>query len=174
MGSLVAKSLQWRHNECDGVSNHRRFDCLFNRLFRRRSKETSKLRITGLCEGNSPVTGEFPAQRPVTRKIFPFDDVIMRSGCIPVNYGLAHTTCITTMHELLWRYEVHKLLAGGRTELIETDTDGLVQICNIVSAKVLGCWNVIVKRRRRHESEHVIFGVTVHLHQISWHCWIMI
>ena len=26
-------------------------------------KETSKLRITGLCVLNSPVTGEFPAQR---------------------------------------------------------------------------------------------------------------
>ena len=26
-------------------------------------KETSKLRVTGLCEGNSPVTGEFPAQK---------------------------------------------------------------------------------------------------------------
>ena len=31
--------------------------------FRRRSKKTSKLRFTGLCVGNSPVTGEFPAQR---------------------------------------------------------------------------------------------------------------
>ena len=29
----------------------------------RRSKKTSKLRVTGLCEGNSPVTGEFPTQR---------------------------------------------------------------------------------------------------------------
>ena len=29
---------------------------------RRRSKKTSKLRVTGLCEGNSPVTDEFPAQ----------------------------------------------------------------------------------------------------------------
>ena len=29
----------------------------------RRSKKTSKLRVTGLCEGNSPVTGEFPAQK---------------------------------------------------------------------------------------------------------------
>ena len=28
--------------------------------FRRRSKGTSKLRDTGLCERNSPVTGEFP------------------------------------------------------------------------------------------------------------------
>ena len=28
-----------------------------------RSNEISKLCITGLCEGNSPVTGEFPSQR---------------------------------------------------------------------------------------------------------------
>ena len=37
-------------------------DCLLNRLFRRRSKKTSKLCVTGLCAGNSPGTGEFPAQ----------------------------------------------------------------------------------------------------------------
>ena len=30
--------------------------------FRRRSKKTSKLRVTGLCEGNSQVIGEFPTQ----------------------------------------------------------------------------------------------------------------
>ena len=46
--------LQWRHQS---------YDCLLNRLFKRRSKKTSKLRVTGLCAGNSPVTGEFPAQR---------------------------------------------------------------------------------------------------------------
>ena len=28
----------------------------------RRSKKTSKLRVTGFCVGNSPVTSEFPAQ----------------------------------------------------------------------------------------------------------------
>ena len=55
--------LQWRHNDRDGVSNHQPHDCLLNRLFRRRSKKTSKLRVTGLCVGNSPVTGEFPAQK---------------------------------------------------------------------------------------------------------------
>ena len=37
--------------------------CLLNRLSRCRSKKTSKLRVTDLCEGNSPMTGEFPAQR---------------------------------------------------------------------------------------------------------------
>ena len=55
-------SLEWRHNGLDSVSNHQPRDCLLNRLFRRRSKKTSKLRVTDLCEGNSPGTGEFPAQ----------------------------------------------------------------------------------------------------------------
>ena len=59
----VCCPLQWRHNEHDGVSNHRRRDCLLNCLFRRRSKKRPKLHVTGLCEGNSPVTGEFPTQR---------------------------------------------------------------------------------------------------------------
>ena len=54
-------SLLLRHDDCDGVSNHQPRDCWVNSLFRCRSKKTSKLRITGLCEGNSPVTGEFPA-----------------------------------------------------------------------------------------------------------------
>ena len=73
----ATSSLHWRHNGRNGVPNHQLHDCLLNRLFRRRSNNTSKVRVTGLCEGNSPVTGEFPAQRPVTRKMFPFDDVIM-------------------------------------------------------------------------------------------------
>ena len=55
-------SLRWRHNGRISVSNHQPHDCLINRLFRRRSKKTSKLRVTGLCVGNSPGTGEFPAQ----------------------------------------------------------------------------------------------------------------
>ena len=54
--------LQWRHNGHDSVSNHQPHECLLNRLFRRRSKKTSKLRVTVLCVGNSPWTGEFPAQ----------------------------------------------------------------------------------------------------------------
>ena len=40
-------ALQWRHDRRDSVSNHQ------PRLFRRRSKKTSKLRVTGLCAGNS-------------------------------------------------------------------------------------------------------------------------
>ena len=55
-------SLQWRHNGRGGVSNHQPHDCLLNRWFRRRSKKTSKFRVTGLSVGISPGTGEFPAQ----------------------------------------------------------------------------------------------------------------
>ena len=79
---LSVTSLQRRHNEHDGVSNHQPYDCLLSRLFRRRSKKTSKLRVTGLCAGNSPVTGEFPHKGPVTRKMFPFDDVITKRGIV--------------------------------------------------------------------------------------------
>ena len=49
---------------------------------RRRSKKTSKLRVTGLCEGNSPGTGEFPVQRASYTEMFPFDDVIMAHGIV--------------------------------------------------------------------------------------------
>ena len=56
-------ALQWRHNERDGVSNRQR-DCLLNRLFRRISKKTPKLCVTGFCEGNPPMTDRCPSQRP--------------------------------------------------------------------------------------------------------------
>ena len=49
-------------NRRDSVSKQQPHDCLLNRLFRRRSKKTSKLPVTGLCAGNSPGTAEFPAQ----------------------------------------------------------------------------------------------------------------
>ena len=61
IGSLF--TLRWRHNGRDVVSNHQPRDCLLNRLFRRRSKKTSKHPVTGFCMGNSPVTSEFPTER---------------------------------------------------------------------------------------------------------------
>ena len=70
--------LLWRHNGHDGVSNHRPDDCVLNRSFRRISKKTSKLRVTGLCAGNSPGPVNSPHKGPVTRKMLPFDDVIMK------------------------------------------------------------------------------------------------
>ena len=53
--TIQCGSPQWRHDGCMIV-----YSTVF---FRRRSKKTSKLRATGLDEGNSSVTGELPAQR---------------------------------------------------------------------------------------------------------------
>ena len=78
--SKLPSSLQLRHNERDGISYHWRFDCLFNHLFRLRSKHIWKLCLTGLCEGNSPVNSLHKG--PLTQKIFSFDDVVMiPTGC---------------------------------------------------------------------------------------------
>ena len=86
-------SLLWRHNGRDGISNHQPHDCLLNSLFRRRSKKISKLRVTGLCARNSPVTGEFPAQTASCAKRFSFDDVIME---------WFHLSCHRKMHANLF------------------------------------------------------------------------
>ena len=79
------KALRWRHNDHDGVSNHQPHGCLLNRLFRRRSKKT-KLCVTGLCVGNSPGPVNSPHKGPVTRKMFPFHDVIIHDK--PGNFNL--------------------------------------------------------------------------------------
>ena len=75
--------LQWRHNEPDGVSNHR---WLFAQPFvQAQIKENIKAwwrhqmetfsALLAICAGNSPVAGEFLAQRPVTRSFDVFFDL---------------------------------------------------------------------------------------------------
>ena len=86
---MVFVSLQWRHNDHDNVANHQPHGCLLNHLFRRRSKKTSKLRVTGLCVGKSPGPVNSPHKGPVTRKMFPFDYVIMSTlaACWPLHHS---------------------------------------------------------------------------------------
>ena len=71
-------TLLWRHNEPDCVSNHQPHDCLLNRLSgtdqRKHQSSTSLAFVWGIHRG--PVNS--PHKWPVTRKMFPFDDVIMR------------------------------------------------------------------------------------------------
>ena len=69
---------QWRHNKRNGVSNHRRLQCLLNRLFRRRWKKTSKLSVTVLCGGIHGWPVYSPHKKPVTQKMFSFDEVITK------------------------------------------------------------------------------------------------
>ena len=68
-GSICRTTLQWCHNGRDSVSNYQHHHCLLNGLFRRRSNKNIKDPRPGPV--NSPHKGS------VTRKMFPFDDVIM-------------------------------------------------------------------------------------------------
>ena len=74
-------TLQWRHDGRHGVSisSDQHLDCLLNRSFRRRTfKYQSSASLAFVREiHRSPVN--FPHKGPVTRKFFPFDDVIMIS-----------------------------------------------------------------------------------------------
>ena len=92
--------LHWRHNDHDGVSNRQPHGCLLNRLFRRISKKTSKLRVTGLSVGNSPGPVNSPLKGPVTRKMFPFDDIIMqRKGTLLSYLKITYLSFVDTTND---------------------------------------------------------------------------
>ena len=74
-------SLQWRHNERDGVSNHQPHDCSLNRLFRRRSRKHKSSALLAFVRGIHRWPVNSPHKVPGTRKIFPFDDVIILLWC---------------------------------------------------------------------------------------------
>ena len=65
-GSMSSRVVVWTHYNAVIMgaiaSQITSLTIVYNRLFRRRSKKASKLRVTGLCAENSPGTGEFPAQ----------------------------------------------------------------------------------------------------------------
>ena len=70
-------ALQWHHNERDSVKNHRRLDCLLNCLFRRRSKKIQCSASLAFVRDIHQLPVNSPHEEPVTRKMFPFDDVTM-------------------------------------------------------------------------------------------------
>ena len=70
-------TLQWRHNEHDGISNYRRLHCLLNCLFRRRSMKKQSSASLAFVRGIHRWPVGSPHKWPVTRKMFPFDDVII-------------------------------------------------------------------------------------------------
>ena len=110
--------LRWRHNGHDSASNHQPHDCLLNRLFRRRSIITSKLRVTGLCVGNSPGTGEFPAQMASNA-----DNVSIwwRHYCLEQQYNVLECVFQETPTMQI-TYQWRDLKRGIETEEFGTDT----------------------------------------------------
>ena len=88
-------SVQWRHNWRDGVSDHQPHDCLLNRLFRRRSKKHQSSASLVFVLGIHRWPMNSPHKGPVTRKKFPFDDVIIiNSKCSSPDFVFS-ATCDT-------------------------------------------------------------------------------
>ena len=99
-------TLQWHHNERDCVSNHQPHHCSLNCLFRCGSKKTSKLRVTGLCEGNSPVTAQMASNAEnvtIWWRHHGHIDVLWASLCW---YIEAETTWPP---ECRWHFQIHFL-----------------------------------------------------------------
>ena len=71
-------SLERCNDECGGVSNHRRLDCLLNRLFKRRSQKYQSSASLIFVKGVYRWPMGPPPTGPATRKMFPFDDVIKK------------------------------------------------------------------------------------------------
>ena len=67
------RTLQWRHNDRGCVSNHQTHDCLLDRLFRHRSKTTSKLRVTGPVTANEVMQYATVLKEQSGRKPFFYD-----------------------------------------------------------------------------------------------------
>ena len=78
MGCL---SLQWHHNEHDGCSNHQHLGCLLSHLFWCRSKKTSKLNVTSVCDGIDLWPEDSYHKGPLTWKVIPFDGILMLRVC---------------------------------------------------------------------------------------------
>ena len=94
---LPWNQLQGHHNEGDGVSNHRRPDCLLNCLLRRRSMKYQSSTSLAFLRGIHQWPVNSPHKGPVSRKMFPFDDVIMRDrvGVIEHSQGVPKSPLCT-------------------------------------------------------------------------------
>ena len=91
---VLTVSLQWCHNEHDGVSNHQPHGCLLNRLFRRSSKKHQSPASLAFVRGIHRWLVNSLHKGPVTQKMFPFDDVIIFQSCIYMRLTLEGSTLL--------------------------------------------------------------------------------
>ena len=110
------------------VSNHQPPDCLLKYLCR--SKKTSKLHVTGLCEGNSPVTGEIPVQRTS-------------------NHGNAENVSIWWHHHAIFAKDTLESLPAWRLMTMDKVICDIVLCNGSLTAVLSECWarnNVIYRQ----------------------------
>ena len=83
------------------------------------SNGNSIFRVTGLCAGNSPVTGEFPAQRPVAQSFAVFFDLRLNNGWVSnreagdLRRHRAHYDVIVMAMMWAHRHDIHAVALHG-------------------------------------------------------------
>ena len=108
----TTKTLQWHHNSQDGVSNHLTYRCLLNRLFSADQRKQQSSASLAFVREIPRRPANSPHKWPVTRKFFPFDNVIM--SCSPVKYNYedlrygrnGHNNGVCSLHSVKswWAY----------------------------------------------------------------------
>ena len=148
--------------DTNGVSNHQPHHCLLNRLFGCRSNNTSKLRVIGLCVGNSPGTGEFPAQ--------------MASNAENVSIWWRHhapVCCMLTKRHQIWNHQHLPLLiftnesrvdlysCNSRARVLRCVVEGLVGLCSIRRRRLTGIVIPMISLRRSDDRLRFIMRIPI-------------
>ena len=102
-------TLRWRHNGRDDVSHHQPHDCVLNRLFRRRSKKHQSSVSLAFMREIPRTLVHSPHKWPVTRKMFPFDDVIISLVAYALNTILPNTRIIGLIKSQHIPNNMHKI-----------------------------------------------------------------
>ena len=91
-------------NDCHGILNYQSIECLFNHLFRLKTKEHQRSALLALCGGNPPLTSGFPSQRASNTEnvsIWWRHNVLICSIKISPGMGVVKISlCIHTGHTL--------------------------------------------------------------------------
>ena len=149
------ESLRWRHNVRNSVSNHQPHYCLLNRLFRRRSKKTSNSASLAFVWGIHRGLVNSPHQWPVTRKMFPFDDVIMIRHCQTIN---RRCTFYKVKYVLIniWKLMVSKICYHWSNYTMKYNRGGQKRCTGIYMFSYIGsiicskiCWLVLLQDIQR-------------------------
>ena len=74
---FIICTIYYSHNGRYGVSDHQSQHCLLNRLFRRDQRKHQSSASLAFMRGIHRWPVNSPHKGPLTRKMFPFDDVIM-------------------------------------------------------------------------------------------------
>ena len=101
--------------------------------------------LLALCAGNSPVTGEFPTQGPVSRSFDVFFDLRLNKWLSKQSWGWWFETPSSSLWRhcnntnLLTPYIIHISRPDMLLELVSMSASGLIQ--PIVASRKMGIWH---------------------------------